>query len=359
MTEPVIDVIVPVHRADRAVDAAVASAQSSVQGIATRVLVVLHNLGPEEAARVHLDSTTTVLRCDDGVASPSGPRNAGLEAASAPFVFFLDSDDRLAPGCLRGLHDAAEATGADVVLPSIRVGRRYVGTPLVWSRRPRILDIVDHDLFMRSHVPALLRRGVLDSSGIRYPEGIRTGEDFVVMAHLYAVATTSLALDSVYIVLDDAVERASTAPLPPEERLAAMRLLLGSPWVDRLDVRQRDLLVRRSLSVNIGGAWRNAVEPARSGAREEYVAVRDLALERSPGARALLSVRDLVSLRFDDHPGWAARALLKRPLGLVPVTFRGGTSRQAPVVREVRSWLVRHRRRRAGRSATASEETSR
>lgn len=359
MTKPVVDVIVPLHRTDRAVDAAVASAQSSVQGIATRVLVVLHNLGPEETARVHLEAPATVLRCDDGVASPSGPRNTGLQAASAPFVFFLDSDDRLAPGCLRRLHDAAEATGADVVLPSIRVGRRYVGTPLVWSRCPRVLDIVAHDLFMRSHVPALLRHRVLESSGIRYPDGIRTGEDFVVMSHLYAIATTSLALDAVYIMLDDAAERASTAPLPPDERVAGMRLLLDSPWVDRLDVPQRDLLVRRILSVNLGAAWRSAVEPLSSDAREEHIAVRDLAFAKSPDARALLSMRDLVSLRFDRNPGWVARAQMKRPFGLVPVTLKGATSRQAPMVREVRSWFVRHRRRRVERPAMAGASTSR
>lgn len=351
MTEPVIDVIVPVHRTDRAVDVAVASAQSSVQGIATRVLVVLHNLDLDEAARVRLEESATVLRCDDGVASPSGPRNTGLGAASAPFVFFLDSDDRLAPRCLRRLHDAAEATATDVVLPSLWVSRRYVGTPLVWSRRARVLDIVDHDLFMRSHVPALIRRRVLTSSGIRYPDGIRTSEDLVVMAHLYAIAPTSVALDAVYLVLDDAVERASTAPLPPNERFAAVRLLLEAPWVDRLDVRQRDLLVRRILSVNVAGAWRDASEPARSRSREEHVTARDRAFGRSPGAQALLSVRDLVSLRFDDDPGWVARVLMTRPFGLVPVSLKVAMTRHAPMVREGRSWLVRHRRRRVSAEA--------
>lgn len=350
MTAPLIDVIVPLHRTDRAIDDAVASAQSSVQGIATRVLVVLHNLDVDEAERVRLGASARVLLCDDGVASPSGPRNIGLDAASAPFVFFLDSDDRLAPDCLRRLHDAAEATGADVVLPSLWVGHRYVGTPLVWSRRCRVLDVVNHDLFMRSHVPALLRRQVLDSSGVRYPDGIRTAEDLVVMAHLYAIATTSVALDAVYIVLDDAVGRTSTAPLRPDEQLAAMRLVLDSPWVDRLDVQERDLLVRRILSVNIAGAWRTLAEPVRSRAQAEHVAVRDLALARSPGARALLSVRDLVSLRFDSHPGRVARVLLRRPFGLVPVSLKGAISPHAPMVREARSSLVRHRPRRVDRS---------
>jgi len=345
-TDPTVDVIVPLHTTDRAVDVAVSSAQAAHQGIATRVLVVLHDIAPADRSKIQIESPAVVLHCDDGLRSPSGPRNVGLDAATAPFVFFLDSDDRLAKNCLGLLHEVAAKTDADVVLPSLRIGARYVGTPLAWSRRPRRLEVVNHDLFLRSHVPALLRRTMLERTGVRYPLGIRTGEDFAVMARLLAFEPAALALDAVYEVLDDAADRASS-PLPAHEQLAALRMVLSAGWMDALPEDARELLVRRILSVGVAGAWRRAEASAVDRSSEEHAAVRDAALERCPSAHRLLSVRDRVSLRFSEEPGRIERLLRSAPLGLVPSSFRGAGPR-GPLVREARSWVVRHRRRRIG-----------
>lgn len=345
-----VDVVIPLHRADRAIEAAVASAQTELQGIPTQVSVVLHNLTLEEPLRTRLASRATVLHCHDGIYSPSGPRNVGLDAAMAPFVFFLDSDDELAPQCLRRLHDVAELTGADVVLPSIRSGSTYVGTPLVARRHPELLDVVRHHLFLRSHVPALLRRSMLVSTGIRYPAGIRTGEDFALMSELFARVPTGMAFDAVYDVLGTGADRASTAALPAEEQLAGVRHVLTSRWVDELPHLQRQALARRILAVNLAGGWRmknRLRHELDDRQREEHLRVRSMAEQLSPDASAYLSVRDRTTLAFDPEPTWIRQLLMAKPFGLVPSSWAGALSRRSPLVHEARSWVVRHRRRAA------------
>jgi len=351
VSEPLVDVVVPLHRRDRDISTAVRSAHPDLQGVATRVTVVLHDLEADRALRDRIGPDARVLECRDGIPSPSGPRNVGLAAATAPFVFFLDSDDSLAPACLARLHEVARDTSADVVLPSIRRDGRYVGTPLVVSRRARILDPAAHQLFLRSHVPALLRRSALDDAGIRYPGGIRSGEDFVVMSRLFATARAALAFDAVYEVHDSGDARASVSPLPPGEQLAAVRLVLGSPWVSALPDDRTTALVRRILAVNLASGWRTKRGLGQEPAADEHREVRELARATGPRAEGLLSVRDRVSLRFELAPGLASRLLQSRPFGLIPSSWRGLASGRGPFVTELRSFLVRHRRRRPGASA--------
>ena len=100
VNEPLVDVVVPLHRGIETSRPLSVRRRSELQGVATPVTVVLHDLEPEGTLRDRIGPEARVLVCRDGIPSPSGPRNIGLEAATAPFVFFLDSDDSLAPDCL-------------------------------------------------------------------------------------------------------------------------------------------------------------------------------------------------------------------------------------------------------------------
>ena len=346
MTGHLVDVVIPVHRVDRALGAAVASAQSVLQGVPTRVLVVLHNLKSPGAMISELAPTVAVLRCDDGIPSPSGPRNTGLAAATAPFVFFLDSDDVLAPGCLGRLHEVAVETGADVVLPSILGPGGYLGTPLVLSRAPRTLDVVRHGLFERSHSFALIRRRCLDELGLRFPEGIRTGQDLVLMARLYTDASTAIARDAVYVLKDHGGERVSTSSHGRSDQLAAVAHILSSDWIEGLPEDQRDALVRRILSVNLANGWRRKRGLGHRPSAADHASMRDLALQHSRRALQWMSVRDRVTLRFSESPTRVERMLLSPFFGLVPSTLIGALSRSGPLPTKALSWLVARRRRR-------------
>jgi len=57
----------------------------------------------------------TVLQTPKNSGACGAPRNIGIAAATAPYLFFLDGDDWLYPNALKALYEAAEQSGADLV----------------------------------------------------------------------------------------------------------------------------------------------------------------------------------------------------------------------------------------------------
>ncbi|MER6014966.1 glycosyltransferase family 2 protein [Streptomyces bluensis] len=137
------------------------------------------------------------------------PRNDGIEAAAAPYVMFLDSDDVLPPGAVDALLRAAaeQDTDADVAaglcvrreLPS---GRETPWQPELYaqpaviahpSRRTRLV----HDTLC---VNKLYRTDFLRRHRIRFPDGRFPYEDFVFSARVLAAAPRmALVPDTVYV----------------------------------------------------------------------------------------------------------------------------------------------------------------
>nr|WP_254643412.1 glycosyltransferase family A protein [Streptomyces sp. BV286] len=135
------------------------------------------------------------------------PRNDGIDAATAPYVMFLDSDDVLPPGAVDALLDAAAGRGAEVAaglcvrreLPS---GREIPWQPELYaraalvtvpSRRTRLV----HDTLC---VNKLYRTAFLREHGIRFPEGRFPYEDFVFTARVLAAGPRmALIPDRVYV----------------------------------------------------------------------------------------------------------------------------------------------------------------
>ncbi|MEU1007780.1 glycosyltransferase family 2 protein [Streptomyces sp. NPDC005890] len=135
------------------------------------------------------------------------PRNAGVDAATAPYVMFLDSDDVLPPGAVDALLAAATEARAEVAsglcvrreLPS---GREQpwqaplYTAPAVLARpaqHPRLV----HDTLC---VNKLYRTDFLRTHGIRFPEGRFLYEDFVFVARVLAASPRiALVPDRVYV----------------------------------------------------------------------------------------------------------------------------------------------------------------
>lgn len=87
-------------------------------------IVVLHNCDGDtiqtaehllaDAARSGL--TIRLMRLDGGRATPSAPRNHGLRQAARDYLYFLDSDDVVAPDFLERALDEIEASSPDVIV---------------------------------------------------------------------------------------------------------------------------------------------------------------------------------------------------------------------------------------------------
>ncbi|MEU9209417.1 glycosyltransferase family 2 protein [Streptomyces sp. NPDC048415] len=135
------------------------------------------------------------------------PRNDGIDAAAAPYVMFLDSDDVLPPGAVDALLAAATGQRAQVAaglcvrreLPSGREipwERALYAKPALVSHPARRTRLV-HDTLC---VNKLYRTDFLREHGIHFPEGRFPYEDFVFTARVLAAGPRiALIPDTVYV----------------------------------------------------------------------------------------------------------------------------------------------------------------
>ncbi|BCL30204.1 glycosyltransferase family 2 protein [Streptomyces aurantiacus] len=182
------------------------------QGPAVREVIAVDDCSADGSAdlldRLALDEPRLkVVRRKANSGGCGSPRNDGIDATTAPYVMFLDSDDVLPPGAVDALLEAAAGRGTEVAaglcvrreLPS---GREvpwqpglYAGAALVTrpSRCPRLV----HDTLC---VNKLYRTDFLREHGIRFPEGRFPYEDFVFTARVLAAGPRiALIPDPVYV----------------------------------------------------------------------------------------------------------------------------------------------------------------
>ncbi|WP_242903533.1 glycosyltransferase family 2 protein [Actinomadura terrae] len=116
-----IDVICPAYNRSGAIRETIDSVLAQTVG-EWRLTVVSDGStdDTDEVVRSYSDPRVRLVRAEHHGA-PGGPRNIGLAAAEAPYVAYLDSDDRWLPGHLEGLLRHLEAGARLVVMGSIAV----------------------------------------------------------------------------------------------------------------------------------------------------------------------------------------------------------------------------------------------
>ncbi|WP_031514522.1 glycosyltransferase family 2 protein [Streptomyces sp. NRRL F-5123] len=152
----------------------------------------------ERFASLH-PGTVKVLRQPNS-GGPAAPSNKALDAATGRYVFFIGSDDRLAPYALERMVAAADEHGSDVVVGKMEgTNGRYVHQELYQETR--------HDVtFTNSALPwtvantKLFRRELVERHGLRFPEDMPVGSDqpFTIEACLRASRISVLADGTYY-----------------------------------------------------------------------------------------------------------------------------------------------------------------
>jgi CDP-glycerol glycerophosphotransferase len=135
----------------------------------------------------------------------SAPRNRGLEVARAPWVMFCDSDDEYERHAAKNLLRAAERTGADLVCgTAVRIDVRS-GRTKRW--RPELHD-TEHVVDALADLPDLLydtisvnkiyRRSLLESAGLRFPEGILFEDQLFTLQAMASASRLAVIPETVY-----------------------------------------------------------------------------------------------------------------------------------------------------------------
>ncbi|WP_130013953.1 glycosyltransferase [Serinicoccus sediminis] len=352
LATPVVDVVVAVHSTRRQVSRAVRSVLDGLGDLPVRVSVVAHNLTADETADLlpadlRDDPRVRVMEVSDGIPSPSGPFNAGIEAASAPWVSIMGSDDALAPGALAGWLRAAEGRDPDepvVVLPPVRLAGRPLPTPPARPVRGRgRVDLVRDRLSYRSAPLGLISRGALRLPGARLHPGAQVGEDLPMMTALYAGAEVVLAARApAYLVHDDAPDRITADPRPLREQLLTADALWDLPWTPRLTAAQRRAVGTKVLRIQVFGAVLTRPDPDwwTEAERAELARMTRRVLDAAPGCTDPLSRadHDLIAAALDPRvptPRLLALARARRrhgtPRTLLPGSWRHALDPEAPL----------------------------
>ena len=301
-----VDVVIAVHSATRPVERAVRSALAGSEGL-VRVTVVCHDVGvttieerldldPAERDRVRL------LGYQDHVRSPAGPFNHGLDNTSAAFVAVLGSDDVLEPGAVRAWFDVARERGSDVVLAPLRgPDGKPLRNPLVRAgtgrpgrRAATPLDPVADRLAYRSAPLGLLRRATVDRLGLRFTEGLATGEDLAFSVPLWFSGARIDMVPSgpAYVVGGGADDRVTEVVRPVADELAALddllvRVLREGGLADRVRPSERRALAVKVLRIHVLGAlsrrprredWRDGDASVLRGAARAWLDLSPAAL---------------------------------------------------------------------------------
>ncbi len=129
----------------------------------------------------------------------SAARNTGMEAATADWVYFMDSDDEITPSCIELLVKQAEKyPDVDFVIGDIK----YVGTawnfPLICDTYVRgneniLRDYTTYKWYMMA-VNRLYRKSYLLQNSLFFKEGLLHEDEL----YSFQIATTAQAMATVY-----------------------------------------------------------------------------------------------------------------------------------------------------------------
>ena len=276
-TTPVIDVIIAVHDARRPIARAVSSALRAAESpkgeapVAVRVSVIAHGLDPQlirerladapgslDTGTLDTDARVRILPFTDGIASPAGPFNAGLDAADAEWVSVMGSDDELEPGALHAWLAAGRAANAVAVIPPLRhAPGRAVPTPPVRPRRRIRRDPVRDRLAYRTAPLGLLRRDAC--TALRMTVGLPSGEDLEFGLSLwFAGAPITYAVGApAYLIHSDAVERVTLTARPIADDMVPLAALRASGLFAARTPAERRAIVIKLIRIHIFGAVAN------------------------------------------------------------------------------------------------------
>ena len=307
---PDVSVVIAAYNAADTVTRAILSAAAQ-RDIAVEVVVVDDcSTDGTSAVVAALGLSAVRLVALDRNRGPGGARNAGLAAARGRWIAVLDADDTMRPDRLRRLVDLAEGREAAAIVDNIdvlqndgRMERMFPEAMLAGMPRLTLAAFIDSNRIFRGthnfgYMKPLFRRAFLEESRIGYDEGLRIGEDYLMLAsvlaagggcavteeagYIYHIRETSISrvlrLQHVEAMLAGdkrflsryALDRAAAAAQRRRTRslreahafLALVKHLKNRSLGPALKVALGDPVALRHLSMPIAARWRRLMAPS-------------------------------------------------------------------------------------------------
>lgn len=346
MTEPAVDLTIPVHSASRPIARAVGSVVDHTK-VPVRVTVVAHNIDPE-LIRANLGAyadhaSVRLLSLADGIRSPAGPMNHGLDNATAPLVSVMGSDDELEPSAIDSWVALHRVTNASAVLARILVRGAGIDPypPVRLGRRTKGLDARKDRLAYRSAPLGVVdRRRYPD---LRFTAGLASGEDLAYSATVWFTGR-NLAYDlhgPAYVVNDDATDRVTFSSRAVADDFRFLDAIEATAWFPSLAASRRVALGVKVLRVHFFDAVLARLQSPEGilAHREGLLCVLDRIDAMAPGAIVLLARADRVVIDEVRSPrpdpeairtSLAARWNYRSAAALLPRNLLRAGHRQAP-----------------------------
>ncbi len=242
-------VVVPVHsvgsRYLRAVD-------SVLRSPGVGVVVVAHGLSGSEL-NLPADERVTLIEIADGVGKPGAAINAGVRAASAPYLGIMGPDDWYEDGALEKMLNHLSEDGGDGVLSPLRYDYSLRAEVNPINARTRKLRACEDGLFFRTAPLGLFQRELLQSPRYAFDESTRSGEGLLASARLWTddLSISHYGYDPAHVVGSGAKSPATLAPGPLSERIRAWRTIWERNKLASLSLKQRQGLADATFQVGI------------------------------------------------------------------------------------------------------------
>ncbi|MFC7878050.1 glycosyltransferase [Isoptericola sp. NPDC057391] len=331
---PLVSVVVPVHDAAATVEDALRSAfEQTLSPEQVEIVAVDDGSSDDSLAilrRLAKQHPRMQVLTQPASGTAAAPRNAGIDVATGEYLFFLDADDLLTPAALEKLTDAAEQLEADVVLGKMEGFAGRTNVPQRVFRTTTVDADMVEDVMMSALGPTkLFRTSHVKSQGLRFPAGLRHGEDqaFVVEAELTARRMVVLA-DAVYYRVRGHEKRPGT-PIAAqiEIRLLKTRVVAGAIERHTEPGDRRDALLPRPFGDRaLEGVFRRPYLALDDAARAELLdrVADEFGHLWTPGLRA----------RVHEHARPLYDLVFRRDAANVTALVRhsGGNVRLLPVV---------------------------
>lgn len=198
---PKVSVILPVYNAEKYIEECINSVLS--QTMRDFEVIVINDASTDNSPKLcekYLGDKRISLKHNEVNCGQGITRNKGLDIARGEYVYFLDSDDIIAPNALETMLKAAEQTDADVVhMSAYYYGKwddnkrqyvNYVVEEPVKDFPKDILARMEH--WVRSHLTSpmvwlnLFRRDFLVKNSLRFADMISEDETFAFAVYCFA-----------------------------------------------------------------------------------------------------------------------------------------------------------------------------